>query len=280
MSDEKNKEDFIYDVAFSFAGERRGYVSEVYRILKDEYNVRVYYDQDKEIKIENWGEDLGEIHQKVYEEQSKWCLLFISKEYKEKVWTTHEKRSALARAILGRSTYILPACFDDTKIDGIPSTTVYIDISNMTPEELSEYVLGKIGRQVKKKDTLTDSKIPDIRVNVNYTPIIKPDKIEHVLCINVSNYDKGTVFLQYPKINLKNRIEHFPIIKDDILEKHIFEIGKLEPGNSFKIYINPNNYSNHINELDNIIVNDKIGRIFKGNPDELNKAIDNWSKSK
>lgn len=92
----KNDNDYIYDIAFSFAGEQRNYVREVYRILTDEYNLRVFYDEAKEIKIKNWGEDLGEILQKVYEEQSKWCLLFISKEYKEKVWTIHEKRSALA----------------------------------------------------------------------------------------------------------------------------------------------------------------------------------------
>lgn len=39
MCTEKNNSDFVYDIAFSFAGEQREYVDEVYRILKDEYKV-------------------------------------------------------------------------------------------------------------------------------------------------------------------------------------------------------------------------------------------------
>ena len=54
MCDEKNNRDFVYDIAFSFAGEQREYVSEVYRILKIEYNVKVFYDEDLEIK-QNYG---------------------------------------------------------------------------------------------------------------------------------------------------------------------------------------------------------------------------------
>lgn len=85
----------------------------------------------------------------MYEEQSKWCLLFISKEYKKKFWTRHEKRSALARAIRQKGAYLLPARFDDTEIEGIPSTTGYIDISIIEPEDFSKLVLLKIGIQLK-----------------------------------------------------------------------------------------------------------------------------------
>jgi len=84
MCDEKNNNNFVYDIAFSFAGEQREYVSEVYQILKNEYNLKIFYDEDIEIKTKLWGDDLGELFQKVYGEQSKWCLMFISKEYKEK----------------------------------------------------------------------------------------------------------------------------------------------------------------------------------------------------
>jgi len=151
MYPEKNDNDFVYDIAFSYASEQSKYVSEVYRILKGEYNVKVFYDKAIETQIDMWGNNLGEMLQKVYEKQSKWCLLFISKDYKDSVWARHEIRSALARAIKEKEIYLLPARFDDTEIEGIPSTTVYLNLSNMTPEVFSEYVLGKLRIPLKQR---------------------------------------------------------------------------------------------------------------------------------
>lgn len=88
---------------------------------------------------------------------------------------------------------------------------------------------------------------------------------QHFLNVKVSNHDKISVFLTQPRITLKNRIEHIPIFHDDLYGKKIKEIGRLEPGNSINIYSNPNKYIDQINELDNVIIYDKIGRAFKGN---------------
>lgn len=159
MQTDKDDNNFIYDIAFSFAGEQREYVSKVYQILKDGYDVKVFYDENAEIKANLWGKDLVDEFQKIYCEQSKFCLIFISEDYKQKVWTKHEKRSALARAINEREEYILPARFDATEIPGILPTTHYINISNMTPDDFSEIVLIKLGIPLKQKDTFTDSKI-------------------------------------------------------------------------------------------------------------------------
>jgi hypothetical protein len=67
--------------------------------------------------------------------------------------------------------------------------------------------------------------------------------------------------------------------KNDIFGNFISDI-KLEPGSSYEIFTNPISYIHLINELENIIIDDKIGRVYKRNPYELNKAIENWSKSK
>jgi hypothetical protein len=278
---------FIYDIAFSFASEERPYVNEIYKILKDEYNLRVFYDEDREIKAKNWGGDLGEILQRVYEKESRYCVIFISKDYKEKVWTIHEKRSALARAIKQKGDYLLPARFDDTEIEGIPSTTSYIRISDMTPQDFSEFILVRLGIQIKQKEThLNESKPTDIRINTSHTAFIGYDPFSkqninyHLLGINISNRGKDDVFLKYPKIALKNKNEHIPIFKDDFKGHFVNEIGKLESGNSLDIFTDPSKYLNLLSELDYVYVESKIGRVFKGNPDELNKAIDNWSKLK
>jgi hypothetical protein len=272
---EKIEDDYVYDIAFSFAGEQRDYVYEVYRILTEEYNVKVFYDKDKEIEIKNWGGDLGEIFQQVYEKQSKWCLMFISKDYKDKFWAIHEKRSALSRAIRDKGVYLLPARFDDTEIEGIPKTTAYIDISKKTPRDFSEFVIGKLEIPLKQKDI--DSNLPDIKVKVNYVAFVGESVAFHVLCINVSNHGNYPVFLKYPRIELKNGL-HLPIRKDDFYGNTISEIGKLEPGDSFEIMSNPANYANYMNELDFVMVYDKIGRKFKSSSEELNKAVNNLNE--
>jgi len=118
--------------------------------------------------------------------------MFILKDYEDKVWAIHEKRSALSRAIRDKGVYLLPARFDDTEIEGIPKTTVYIDISNKTPQEFSEYVLGKLGIPLKQEDT--DSNLPDIKVKINYVAFVGESVNFNVLGINVSNHEEYAAF--------------------------------------------------------------------------------------
>jgi hypothetical protein len=194
---------------------------------------------------------------------------------KDKFWAIHEKRSALSRAIRDKGVYLLPARFDDTEIEGIPKTTAYIDISKKTPRDFSEFVIGKLEIPLKQKDI--DSNLPDIKVKVNYVAFVGESVAFHVLCINVSNHGNYPVFLKYPRIELKNGL-HLPIRKDDFYGNTISEIGKLEPGDSFEIMSNPANYANYMNELDFVMVYDKIGRKFKSSSEELNKAVNNLNE--
>ncbi len=59
----------------------------------------------------------------------------------EELWTSHERESAQARALLERQDYILPARFDDTEIPGIRATVGYIDLRSTTPAALSQLIL-------------------------------------------------------------------------------------------------------------------------------------------
>ena len=79
----------------------------------------------------------------VYRKKAKYCVIFSSKHYAEKVWTNHERRSAQARAIKERQEYILPVRFDDTEIPGILPTVGYVNGAKVTPEELSELIIKK-----------------------------------------------------------------------------------------------------------------------------------------
>ena len=132
-----------YEVVLSFAGEDREYVDAVAEYLKDN-TIKVFYDKYEEVTL--WGKDLAEHLDKVYRGNARYCVMFISKNYANKVWTSHERRSALAKAIEEKEEYILPARFDDTEIPGIQPTIRYVDLSKKTPEQLGKMILQKLGR--------------------------------------------------------------------------------------------------------------------------------------
>lgn len=133
--------DYKYDVALSFAGENRDYVDEVARELRAR-GVRVFYDLYERVRL--WGKDLYEHLDDVYRHQAFLVVLFISKAYAERVWTTHERKSAQARALKEKREYVLPARFDKTEIPGIPHTIGYEDISGARPSELVELIVAKL----------------------------------------------------------------------------------------------------------------------------------------
>ena len=130
-----------YEVVLSFAGEDREYVDKVADFLRKS-GVKVFYDKYEEVEL--WGKDLSEFLGKVYGESARYCVMFISKHYADKVWTNHEKRHALARALNEKKEYILPARFDQTSIEGLSTTVAYVDLSRKAPYELGEMILLKL----------------------------------------------------------------------------------------------------------------------------------------
>lgn len=147
--------EFDFDVAFSFAGEDREYVDQVAELLKKE-GIKVFYDKFETVDL--WGKDLGLHFDYIYRKSARYCIPFISKSYKKKVWTNYEIRTAIAAAIQTNEEYILPARFDDTEIDGIRPTLGFIDLRNYSPEEFAGLVIAKIKGEPGKPITQTAAK--------------------------------------------------------------------------------------------------------------------------
>lgn len=132
-----------YDVCLSFAGEDRPYVDQVAGHLK-ELGLRYFYDND--LQHELWGEELTEYLDKVYREDSRFCVMFVSKHYVQKIWTIHERRSALARGLQDPNRpYILPVRFDDTSVPGVRPSLGYLDLRRLTSRQLAEMIAKKVG---------------------------------------------------------------------------------------------------------------------------------------
>ncbi len=137
-----SKEEPRYDVALSFAGENRAYVEKVAASLKN-HGIKIFYDDYEKVNL--WGRNLYSHLDWVYRVASRYCVMFISKAYADKVWTNHERESAQARALTENQEYVLPARFDDTELPGLRPTIGYVDLRNTDPEALSELIREKLG---------------------------------------------------------------------------------------------------------------------------------------
>lgn len=131
-----------FDVAFSFAGEQREYVRRVRAALEGKSLV-VFFDEDYQIQL--WGKPLTEALPDIYSNRAKAVVVFVSKEYAAKDWTTLEKRAALERAVREKSDFVLPARFDNTELPGLSSAVSYISLNNLTPEDFAELIVKKLG---------------------------------------------------------------------------------------------------------------------------------------
>ncbi|MCB0540301.1 MAG: TIR domain-containing protein [Bacteroidetes bacterium] len=134
-----------YDIALSFAGEEREFVQKVAEYLRKK-KIKVFYDQYEDASL--WGKDLYQHLNSIYKDRCKFCIVFISNNYASKKWTKHELKAIQARALEEENEYLLPVRFDNSKIDGINSTTAYLDGNNYSPERVAELAIKKL--QIKK----------------------------------------------------------------------------------------------------------------------------------
>ncbi|MCP1425454.1 hypothetical protein J3D43_003970 [Paenibacillus xylanexedens] len=132
---------YEYDIALSFAGEDRKYADEIAKVLTQK-GINVFYDLYEQANL--WGMDLYSHLSTVYQDKAKFCLMFLSEHYARKAWTSHERKSAQARAFMEQREYILPLRIDNTEIPGIPATVGYIDIGNHTTEEIVDMIIHKL----------------------------------------------------------------------------------------------------------------------------------------
>jgi WD40 repeat protein/SpoVK/Ycf46/Vps4 family AAA+-type ATPase len=130
-----------YQVTLSFAGEDRKYAESLATILTSK-GISIFYDEYNQAEL--WGKDLFQHFQKIYRDESEFCVIFISKYYADKLWTKHELKQAQARAFQESEEYILPLILDDTAIPGINKTTAHLDLRKIDISKVAELLLQKL----------------------------------------------------------------------------------------------------------------------------------------
>lgn len=141
-SEVRSEQEFLYDVAISFARTEREYAEQLANIIKGA-SFNVFYDNFYPEQL--WGKDLVAFFDSVYRKDSRFCVMFISAQYAERIWTTHERRSAQARALKERGReYILPIRIDDTDLEGLPPTVGYLSLDNYTIKDIASILIKKL----------------------------------------------------------------------------------------------------------------------------------------
>lgn len=133
---------FKYDVAFSFAGPERSLAEKIATTLR-EHGFSVFYDNFYPEQL--WGKDLVATFDRIYRKESRYCVMFLSREYADRMWTTHERKSATARALQERgNAYILPVKVEDVDIDGLAPTIGHVSLAEKSPEQIAELLIGML----------------------------------------------------------------------------------------------------------------------------------------
>jgi TIR domain len=132
---------FEYDVAISFAGEQRPEAEAIANCLR-EAGINVFYDRYEKANL--WGKDLYEHLSDIYQNKARYCLMLVSAAYAAKVWTTHERKNAQARALSQRLEYILPVRFDETEIPGLPNTVGHLRFKEDGVQGICVHLLKKL----------------------------------------------------------------------------------------------------------------------------------------
>jgi hypothetical protein len=140
---------YEYDVALCFAGEDRKFVYSIADNLR-ELDLRVFYDEYEEVNL--WGKVLYAHLSDVYHKKSKLYIVFISKYYKEKLWTNHDRSSVKVRAFEEKGEYILLVKLDGTEIPEITKKIDYINAKEKNPEDISFLITQKLDNYYEKEN--------------------------------------------------------------------------------------------------------------------------------
>ena len=130
-----------FDVAISYAGTERPQAEELAKLVRDA-GYAVFYDNYYPEHL--WGKNLPVFFDEIYRKRARFCVMFVSKEYRDRKWTILEARSAQAMALEEKGKeYILPIRIDDTELEGLLPTVGYLPISTGI-EKIGDMLVQKL----------------------------------------------------------------------------------------------------------------------------------------
>lgn len=137
-----------FRVAFSFAGEKRGFVSKVATILAGRFGESsILYDKYHEAEFAR--RNLGFLLPNLYREESELIIAVICHEY-QKEWCGLEWAAIYDLLKTGRDDQVMLCRFDRAQGAGLYSTAGYLDLDEVTPQYAAARILERLALNEKK----------------------------------------------------------------------------------------------------------------------------------
>lgn len=144
---------YDYDVAISFANEDRKFAYQLATRLNEKYKVKVFYDDYEQAKLV--GSNLYEYLIDIHNAKARFCVIIVSKHYKEKRWTRHEWRAAQSRALKQPDEkYIIPVRMDLSDLPGLLDTVGYLSAIKLTIKKIADIIFNVIKDEVSKQNII------------------------------------------------------------------------------------------------------------------------------
>ncbi len=144
-----------FRIAFSFAGEKRDYVSKVAAILAKQFGEgAILYDKFHESEFARY--DLGIYLPKLYGEQSALIVPVLCPAYDVKRWTGWEWVHIYGLLTKAEGHRVMPSRFEHAAADGLAPTAGFIELDAKSAEQFAALILERLAlNEGKPKDHYT-----------------------------------------------------------------------------------------------------------------------------
>lgn len=133
---------YKYDIGISYASENEKYVSRVIKLLKELYNLEVFYAPEEQRKM--IGEDLLVYLNRAYKDECRYVAIFVSEPYLIKEYTRQESAIIKVRQLHENYKFIIPIVFGDAKLDWLSDDIDYMSGDKSLESEVAYYINEKI----------------------------------------------------------------------------------------------------------------------------------------
>jgi len=212
-----------YDVAISFAGEDRDTAQKLANELHNQYDLAVFYDDYEQAKL--IGKNLTEYLIDIYKNRASYCVVLVSKHYKEKRWTRHEWRAAQARAFEEPDgDYILPVRLDETELPGLLPTVGHLSLEKFGWKKTAQLIYEKVAdlSHLNNALRLAQSYYAEQRFNDALQLVIKPEFDGNVEALRIRADVFGKKSEYQDAIQCLHKI--LALIQDDFLANFLLGI--------------------------------------------------------
>jgi tetratricopeptide (TPR) repeat protein len=132
-----------FRIAFSFAGEKRDFVSKVAAILAQRFGeVAILYDKFHEAEFAQWK--LGLNLPDLYRDQSDLIVVVVCPDYSEKEWCGLEWVAIHGMLMSGKNHEIMLSRFGHAKLQGLYENAGFVELDHKTPDQVATLILERL----------------------------------------------------------------------------------------------------------------------------------------